>query len=100
MTSVPGNLASADQSSDVSGLVGFSWPVTRATALAKLRWVTGMPEQAAAPEDEGIAPLEPHNPLSRFGAVDHDPMNMRPALRMNAGQIVDADALGGRRGEN
>ena len=42
-TSVPGNAASAAQSSADSGLSGSSCPVTNATALAASRWVTGIP---------------------------------------------------------
>ena len=45
---MPGNAASAGQSIAVSGLAGFSWPVTKATALAIPRWVTGIPAQAGA----------------------------------------------------
>ncbi len=42
-TSVPGNAASASQSRSLSSLPGRSWPVTKATAAAVSRWVTGMP---------------------------------------------------------
>ena len=38
-----GKAASAAQSMAVSGLAGSSCPVTKATALAIPRWVTGIP---------------------------------------------------------
>ena len=38
-----GRRASASQSSAVSGFSGSSWPVTKATAEASSRWVTGIP---------------------------------------------------------
>ncbi len=47
-TSVPGNAASACQSSADSGFAGSSWPVTNATALAASRCVTGIPAYAGA----------------------------------------------------
>ena len=45
---MPGNRASASQSSAVSGFSGSSWPVTNATAEASSRWVTGIPAYAGA----------------------------------------------------
>ena len=42
-TRVPGNAASAPQSSADPPLTGSSCPVTNATALARSRCVTGMP---------------------------------------------------------
>ena len=45
---MPGKLAIAGQSSAEPGLSGFSWPVRNATALARSRWVTGIPAYAAA----------------------------------------------------
>ena len=45
---MPGKRASASQSSADSGLSGSSWPVTKATAEAASRCVTGMPAYAGA----------------------------------------------------
>ena len=45
---MPGKAASAAQSIAVSGFPGSSWPVTKATALAIPRWVTGIPAYAGA----------------------------------------------------
>ena len=89
---MPGKAASAFQSSRLPGLFGSSWPVTSATALAWLRWVSGISRYApaasaavtpgtisygdpgaaqrlgllaAAAEDERVAALEPHDRLAR-----------------------------------
>ena len=118
---MPGNAASAGQSICVSGLAGSSWPVTNATALATLRWVTGMPAcagaatpavtpgttskstpgraqrlglLATAAEDERVAALQPHD-LAPGGRV-LDEQRGRDVLGHlpAAADLADVDQLG------
>jgi hypothetical protein len=64
---------------------------------------TGGPQSVAlfggAAEDERVAPLEPHDRLALLCGVEDGLKDEGPTLRMIAGKLADAAALGGRGGE-
>ncbi len=103
-TSVPGNAASASQSSALSGLAGSSWPVTSATALAipalrdgdarvggrrdpgghardDLERDPGLPQRerllAAAAEHERVPALQPHDGPPGPRPLEHQLLDLR-----------------------
>ena len=120
ITSVPGNRASASQSSAVASLAGSSWPVTNATAEASSRWVTGDPRVCgpghaggdagddlelhrrraqglrllpAAPEDERVAALQAHHGEAPPRALDQLIVDPILSDRCVAGLLADVEEL-------
>ena len=101
----------------------WSWPVTTVKAVARPRWVRGMPAiagtemalvmpghdldvdagvpaerelLAAAAEDVRVAALEPHDALALAGEVHEQRVDRVLRHGVVAGELADVDDLGGQ----